>query len=79
MARMVIDDKLWGQLEALLPERTKGGRPANDRLFIEAVCWVIRTGAPWRDMPGALRHLKRNSVIPYAALNFSRNRSLGAL
>ena len=47
MARMVIDDKLWDQLEALLPDRTKkGGRPENDRLFIEAVCWVIRTGAP---------------------------------
>ena len=50
MARMVIDDKLWKELETLLPERTKGGRAVNDRLFIEAVCWVMRTGAPWRDM-----------------------------
>lgn len=23
----------------------------NDRLFIEVVCWIIRTGAPCRDWP----------------------------
>ena len=52
MARMVLDDALWSKLEKLLPVRKKGGRPAhNNRIFIEAVCWVIRTGAPWRDMP----------------------------
>ena len=52
MARMVIDDALWKKLEALLPMRETGGRPPKDnRLFIEAVCWVIRTGAPWRDLP----------------------------
>jgi transposase len=52
MARMVIDDVLWRKLEALLPTRETGGRPPKDnRLFIEAVCWVIRTGVPWRDLP----------------------------
>ncbi len=51
MARMVIDDLLWSKLEKLLPKREEGGRPANDRLFIEAVCWIVRTGAPWRDLP----------------------------
>ena len=48
-----ISDAVWENLEPHLPGR-KGhvGRPANDnRLFINAVFWILRTGAPWRDLP----------------------------
>lgn len=52
MGRLVIDDAMWAKLKPLLPKRPKGGRPGgNDRLFLEAVCWILRTGAPWRDLP----------------------------
>lgn len=50
MSRMVIDDEMWLKLSKLLP-RPKGRHGKNDRLFLEAVCWIVRTGAPWRDMP----------------------------
>jgi transposase len=50
MARMVIDEAKWEKLSPLLPA-PKGRHAKDDRLFIEAVFWVIRTGAPWRDMP----------------------------
>ncbi len=54
MARFVIDDRMWEKLEPLIINAKKAGRPAiNNRLFIEAVCWMIRTGAPWRDLPPA--------------------------
>ena len=48
-----ISDKAWKIIEPHLPGR-KGttGRPARDnRNFINAVFWILRTGAPWRDLP----------------------------
>ncbi len=50
MSRMVIDDVMWDRLEPLLP-KPKGRRGKDDRLFLEGVCWILRTGAPWRDLP----------------------------
>ena len=48
-----ISDELWDMIKDILPG-TNGnmGRPAKDtRKFINAVLWIIRTGAPWRDLP----------------------------
>ena len=48
-----ISEKLWHKLEPLLPGQKGGwGSVAKDnRLFINAVFWILRTGAPWRDLP----------------------------
>jgi len=53
MARRMLSDAQWARIEPLLPARpgTPGGHGADDRLFVEAVLWVARTGAPWRDLP----------------------------
>ena len=52
-ARRFIDDVMWSKLEPLLPRKsTKRGRPAEDtRRILEGIIWIMRTGAPWRDMP----------------------------
>ena len=48
-----ISDRDWEILEPLLPGgEGRVGRPASDnRLFINAVFWILRTGSPWRDLP----------------------------
>ena len=51
--RHAISDDDWSRIEGLLPGRAgANGRPARDnRLFVDAVLWIGKTGAPWRDLP----------------------------
>jgi transposase len=53
MTRTVLKDEDWGKIKLLLPVSKNGvGRPPKDhRLMLEGICWVLRTGAPWRDLP----------------------------
>jgi len=46
-----ISDEVWTLLESHLPGREGvwGGRARDNRQFINAVFWILRTGAPWRD------------------------------
>ena len=53
MNRNRLCDDQWARIESLLPGKpTDPGRTAGDnRLFVEAVLWMARAGAPWRDLP----------------------------
>jgi transposase len=48
-----ITDEMWAILAPLLPGQAGqwGGIARDNRGFINAVSWVLRTGAPWRDLP----------------------------
>ena len=48
-----INDKVWALLEPHLPGQRGqwGGIAQDNRRFINAVFWILRTGAPWRDLP----------------------------
>mgnify|MGYP001556254891 CR=1 FL=1 len=53
-SRRILTDNLWKKLEPILPppKTPFRGRPrTRDREVIEGILWVIRTGAPWRDLP----------------------------
>lgn len=54
---MLRDDQ-WARIEQLLPgKKSDPGRTAKDnRRFVEAVLWIMRTGSPWRDLPEELGH-----------------------
>ena len=51
--RLVLRDDQWERIAPLLPgKQGDPGRSAtNNRLFLEAVLWIVRVGAPWRDLP----------------------------
>jgi transposase len=51
--RHAITDADWDRIKDLLPGQPgQHGKVAKDnRLFIDAVLWIGKTGAPWRDLP----------------------------
>ncbi len=53
MGRGDLSDEQWADLERVLPRRPGSGRPAvRRRQLIDGIRWRVRTGSPWRDVPG---------------------------
>ena len=55
MIRTILSDPQWDRIKDLVPGKAtdRGVTGRNNRRFVEAVLWVARTGAPWRDLPDA--------------------------
>ena len=51
--RHAISDEHWERIKDLLPGRPgqPGWTAKDNRLFVDAVLWIAKTGAPWRDLP----------------------------
>ena len=51
--RYELTDEEWRRLEPLLPGREgcPGAHAADNRRFVNAVIWIARSRAPWRDLP----------------------------
>jgi len=53
MERLVLTDRQWTKMapHGLGKPSDPGRSGGNNRLFVEAVLWIARTGSPWRDLP----------------------------
>jgi transposase len=51
--RLVLNDAQWERVAPLVPGKAgdPGRTAADNRLVLEAVLWIARVGAPWRDLP----------------------------
>jgi len=57
MIRHRLSDDQWACVEEHFPEPAGTGRPPNDpRQMLDGILWILRTGAPWRDLPRELGH-----------------------
>ena len=48
-----VTDTVWRKISPLFPGQKGqwGGIAKDNRKFFNGVCWILRTGAPWRDLP----------------------------
>jgi transposase len=51
--RFVVSDVVWDKVASLLPGKASdaGVTAKDNRLFLGAVLWRVRTGSPWCDLP----------------------------
>ena len=53
MRRFELTDEQYARIEHLLPGKASdpGATARDNRLFMDAILWIARTGAPWPDLP----------------------------
>jgi len=54
--RYQLTDHEWAAIRPMLPNKPRGVPRVNDRRVLNGIFWVLRSGAPWRDLP--------NSFVP---------------
>jgi transposase len=42
-------------IRPFLPHKPRGVPRADDRRVLNGIFWILRSGAPWRDLPGSFR------------------------
>ena len=50
--RYDLTDFEWSVIGPLLPNKPRGVPRVDDRRVLNGIFWVLRSGAPWRDLPG---------------------------
>ncbi len=53
--RLVLTDEMWARMAPHIigDDRSRGTSGRDNRMFVEGVLWIVRTGSPWRDLPEA--------------------------
>ena len=65
MRRHELADEQWELIEPILPVQRRGGRgrpPCGQRKMLNGMMWILRTGAPWRDLPERLGPRQKNGA-----------------
>jgi transposase len=51
MGRYELTDREWKAIEPHLPNKPRGVPRVDDRRVLNGIFWVLRSGAPWADLP----------------------------
>ncbi len=79
--RLDLSDEEWAVIEPLLPTGGRGPKRTDDRRILNVIFYILRTGAPWRDLPERYgprttvynhpveRHARGNRPLDHAPCN----------
>lgn len=51
IVRYELTYREWAAIRPMLPNKPRGMPRVNDRRILNGIFWVLRPGAPWRDLP----------------------------
>jgi hypothetical protein len=60
--RYELSDNEWRAIRVMLPNKPRGVTRVDDRRVLNGIFWVLRSGAPWRDLPDVYRPIHRAEV-----------------
>src|SRR5258707_1377407 len=49
--RYELSDYEWSVIKPMLPNKSRGIPRVDDRRILNGIFWILRSGAPWRDLP----------------------------
>ncbi len=56
--RYELTDTQWDRIKDLIPRAKTGRPPKDDRMMLNAMLWLARSGAAWVDIPHGLGHIR---------------------
>src|SRR5947209_20467258 len=77
--RYELTDNEWSAIKSMLPNKPRGVPRVNDRRVINGIFWVLRSGAPWRDLRETYRTKTFSCSTRWAARPISHCRDDGTL
>jgi Putative transposase of IS4/5 family (DUF4096) len=56
--RYALSEHEWTTIKPMLPNKPRGVRRVDDRRILNGIFWILKSGAPWRDLPDAYNLLQ---------------------
>lgn len=63
--RYELADYEWAAIKPMLPNKPRGVPRVNDRRVLNGIFWILRSGAPWRDLPDAFGPHTPHAIIAF--------------
>ena len=71
--RYELTDYEWAAIKPFLPNKPRGVPRVNDRHVLNGILWVLRSGAPWDDLPENFGPIPPATIVLFDGAGLSPN------